>query len=100
MDAARDNKAANAGCTGQCDHCESAPAESTAKLTGWPLAAAAIGVFLLPLAAALLGGLLAGAVYADTQIGRSAGTAAGLAIGLVAAALTARLAMRVSRETT
>ena len=86
--------AAAKACPDDCRSCSPGVAdERTAEvLTGWRLGASAVGVFLLPLAAATAGAAVSSP---ERQL---VGCLIGLAGGAAAAAVTARLLQRSARS--
>jgi hypothetical protein len=86
----RKDSACGGGCSkcGALDQCGQQPG----GLTGWALVASSACVFLLPLAAATAGAVLAGAERTHQFYGAFGGLAAGLLAGVVAARLIGRKA--------
>ena len=82
--------ASGEACPGDCRTCSPAPAETPAadRLAGGRLAGAAMGAFLLPLAAAMAGAILAGS---DRQF-------VGCLIGLIGGAAVAWIVARALRR--
>ena len=77
--------------TKDCSRCplgelEQAARDREGRIEGWPLALAAGLVFILPLALAMAGAMLAG----GEGVGQAAGAAAGFAFGILLARLFAR----------
>jgi hypothetical protein len=77
-------------CGAGCVHCTLVvrpPAEErqVVQLSGWSLASASVGHFLVPLSLAC-----AGAMLADGQVGQLIGASVGLGVGMTVAALMAR----------
>lgn len=86
----KDSLACGGGCPkcGAVERCGRQPG----GLAGWALAASSACVFLLPLAAATAGAVLAGAERTHQFYGAFGGLAAGLLAGTVAARLIGRTA--------
>ena len=86
--------ASGKACPADCRSCTDGATERPAAdaLTGWRLGVAAAGVFLLPLAAATAGAILAGP---DRQL---VGCLIGLIGGAAAASLAARALRRPSQD--
>ena len=80
-------------CGGGCANCSQMDrAPGIGEWSGWPLAAGAAGVFVLPLVLALVGSLLAGESW------RWAGALVGLLIGIFGAAGTVAALRRSTRR--
>lgn len=88
--ALKDTSACGGGCPkcGALDQCGQQPG----GLSGWVLVASSACAFLLPLAAAAAGAVLAGAERTHQFYGAFGGLAAGLLAGAVAARLIGRTA--------
>ena len=86
----KDSSACGGGCPkcGALNQCGQQPG----GLTGWALVASSACAFLLPLAAATAGAVLAGAERTHQFYGAFGGLAAGLLAGVVAARLICRTA--------
>lgn len=81
-------------CGGGCSRCgEAADKAPAPEAAGWRLAAAMVGAFLVPPAAALAGALVVG----GSETGQFIGAMAGLALGVAVAASTARIMRNVRR---
>lgn len=89
-----DQNDAGKTCATDCQSCHGDAAEQAAvgSLTGWRFGATAAGVFLLPLAAAMTGAVVAGP---DLQL---VGCLAGMAVGATVAVVTARMLGRRVEE--
>jgi len=86
----KDSSSCGGGCPkcGAVDQCGQQPG----GLTGWVLVASSACMFLLPLAAATAGAVLAGTERTHQFFGAFGGLAAGLLVGVVAARLIGRTA--------
>jgi len=91
---AADDGASGKACPADCRTCsaETANPPAAGALTGWRLGVAAVGAFLLPLAAATAGAIVAGP---ERQL---IGCLVGLAGGVMAASLAARVLRRPSQD--
>lgn len=94
MSDAADHNDADKTCSTDCESCHADAAEQPAvgSLTGWRFGATSVGVFLLPLAAAMTG-----AVIVPTNL-QLVGCLAGLAVGATAAVVTVRILGRRAEE--
>ena len=84
----------SSACGGGCPKCSALDqcGQQPGGLTGWALVASSSFAFLLPLAAATVGAVLAGAERTHQFYGAFGGLAAGLLAGVVAARLIGRTA--------
>ncbi len=94
------------GCPGECPGCGASeqdeklghshdmPDQVGGGLTGWKLAAAAVGMFLLPLLAAIAGAVLAG----EGNNQKFLGAVIGLAVGVFVAVLVTKVIRKKDKE--
>jgi positive regulator of sigma E activity len=94
------------GCPGECPGCGASerdekvghshemPDQVEGGLTGWKLAAAAVGMFLVPLVAAIAGAVLAG----EGNNRKFLGAVIGLAVGVTVAVLVTKVIRKKDKE--
>lgn len=85
-------KKTGASCGTGCDVCRAGddPKPSSGGLVGWRLVVSAVAVFLVPLASALGGAVLAGGAEPAKLLGALCGLIVGLAIGVAVSRLVSR----------